>query len=250
MDFEMVPLDSCPACGGINWLDCIYVITSDMEREKTGVRELKYVVCQCGLMFAEKYFRDTDSYYRSFYRVNIKTPLGEVSEDQLAGEYIHGKTTLSEIVKRLGSVDRAMDIGSSAGLLLSQIGERYGCELQGVELSEAYRKYSTDHGIPVTDVVENTKGEFDLITIVHVLEHTIDPVGFLKSAMSKGNDRTTYAVVVPFFNPRINHPLLLTASNLRDLLERAGLEIFDTVLAEDITVFARRASAERLQNVS
>lgn len=235
---EMAPIDFCPLCGGENWKDCIFVVPMGFEQDKTGVREMKYVVCQCGFIFTDKYIKDIDAYYRQLYRVSPDTPVGEVSSENLGRELERAGRLVSEILPRVKQVKRALDFGSSSGTLLSKLAEYYDCEVQGVELSGAYREYSKSHGVPATDDLWSVSNEFDLITAIHVLEHTTNPVGMLKNLREKAGSKTMFVIEVPFFDPRINHPALYTLATLRAVVEKAGLRIVDTVLGKDITVFA------------
>jgi SAM-dependent methyltransferase len=83
----------------------------------------------------------------------------------------------------VNDVSRCLDIGCSAGLLIEQFQIRYRCVGIGIEPGDAYRAYAKNRGLVVYPSLEGLKqaGEagFDLISLVHVLEHLSDPVGYL-----------------------------------------------------------------------
>ena len=81
------------------------------------------------------------------------------------------------------SIKRHLDVGCSAGLLLQQFVEAYGCQPVGIEPGEAYRAYTLAQNLHVyaslEELAANESGQFDFISLAHVLEHLPDPVGYL-----------------------------------------------------------------------
>jgi len=235
---ELYQLDKCPLCGGANWQDCIFVRPLPYEIEKTGIEELKYSICSCGLIFADRYIKDLNSYYTNVYRQNPENNQNGISEYNLGREKERADRLIGEIAKRIKKVRRVLDVGSSAGILLFEFAKLYKCDTLGIEPSDDYRKYSLSSGIATLENVEKVKGKFDLISIIHVLEHQTDPLGFLERIIRKVPN-AHFVVEVPFFDPRVNHPLLFTRLTLKAILQKAGLTIWDEVLTKKyITVFA------------
>jgi SAM-dependent methyltransferase len=68
-------------------------------------------------------------------------------------------------------------------LLLQAVRSGYGCESVGVEPGLAYREASQKAGVKVyprlEDLPREGEGRFDLVSLIHVLEHMPDPVGVL-----------------------------------------------------------------------
>ena len=70
-----------------------------------------------------------------------------------------------------------------AGLLLQAIKSGYQCEAVGIEPGQAYREASQKAGLQVyshlEDLFHDDESCFDLISLIHVLEHLPDPVATL-----------------------------------------------------------------------
>jgi hypothetical protein len=222
------------------WKPCLMAQPPDYEIAITGIDKIEYVVCQCGFMFMPKVIADEAGYYQSTYRKTLHNGTEEVSEEVKNIEKDRGKRLVSEILKRANTVERAMDVGSSTGYLLSKIGDFYDCLIQGVEPNTEYRKYSISQGIPTAEKIDQVNGIFDLITCIHTLEHTIDPVGFLKPILEHANQSTLFLIEVPFYGYRLHHPVLYTFLALDMVFNLVGLQMTEYVLGDDITVFARK----------
>jgi len=80
-------------------------------------------------------------------------------------------------------VERYADIGSSTGSLLEDIKNKFQCQVFGIEPGEAYRQYAQSRGLKMFESLDAVEAagerEFDLISMIHVLEHVSDPVGYL-----------------------------------------------------------------------
>ena len=82
---------------------------------------------------------------------------------------------------------RVLDIGSGIGQALAYHRAR-GCDAWGVEADENARQIAERHGLNVRigtfDPAMFEAGSFDYVTLDQVIEHAIDPVGFLRGAAS------------------------------------------------------------------
>lgn len=82
-----------------------------------------------------------------------------------------------------------LDVGCGNGALLAAMGQLHpGWRLTGTELSNQHQAailklpgVSAFHACPAQDV----PGQFDLVTLIHVLEHIPDPVAFLTALKNK-----------------------------------------------------------------
>jgi SAM-dependent methyltransferase len=159
----------------------------------------------------------------------------------------------------LGKVSRHLDIGSSAGALLQEFAGTYGCASVGIEPGEAYRKISRAHGLKVygalDELDEGQRNSFDLVSIIHVLEHLPDPVGYLRQLREMWMTPGGYLLVeVPnlfgHHSVELSHLAIFSSHTLRQTLERAGFNVMKTtthgrprspILRLYITALARAA---------
>jgi len=93
-----------------------------------------------------------------------------------------------------------LDVGTGSGLLLRLARER-GYQVEGTDLSKHVSEtLPAKVGIPVHQgAIEDIAFEhkYDIITMLHVLEHTTDPLSTIKRAKEILNDRGFIVVVVP-----------------------------------------------------
>ncbi len=148
--------------------------------------QLAYVICAgCGLVMQTP--RPTkeslDIYYREAYRLQVQGVEGPTDKD-LRVQAGRARFLAKLIRDNLDEVGAHLDIGSSSGALLRAIRGSFDCESIGIEPGETYRQYSQDTGLevyPSLDALpDDWRGKFDLITLIHVLEHLHDPVGYLR----------------------------------------------------------------------
>lgn len=76
-----------------------------------------------------------------------------------------------------------LDIGASTGTLLLKFQGAFRCEVTGVEPGSAYRAYAEKNGIrmvaSIDELIAKKPARYDLVSLVHVLEHLPDPIDTL-----------------------------------------------------------------------
>jgi trans-aconitate methyltransferase len=93
---------------------------------------------------------------------------------------------LMEFVRRQGlnTLKAHLDIGCSTGTLLKTFKTHFNNQAIGVELDETHRAYAQSQGITAFSSLAELPGDceksFNLVSLIHVLEHLPDPVGTLK----------------------------------------------------------------------
>ena len=171
-------LDRCTIC------DCEDL--SPFETIHADGLDLDYVIChRCNTVLQSPRLTEhaTQDYYASQYQTRLLGADGTLEKDLRvqAGRARHMQSLLEP--KRVG-VTRMLDIGSAAGILLRCIQAETGCEVVGVEPGEFYRTSTQAQGLQVyenIDALHDAKPDrFDLISMMHVLEHLHHPVSVLR----------------------------------------------------------------------
>ena len=151
---------------------------------------------------------------------------------------------------------RLIDVGCGKGALLSAFADsRPGWELFGHDLSEANRALlSRIAGFRrlYSGPVDALPGDFDLMTLIHSLEHFIEPcdeLADLRSKLASGGClfiEVPDAEATPFDLLIADHVTHFTASGVARLLARAGfapLLVANNWVAKELSVIAEPGAA-------
>lgn len=231
MEFYVVR--NCPLCDKTNNIFHVVVLGNGLH----------YRSCECGLFF-HLWAMTPDSlaeYYKHQYRSDKGTP--EVAKENIDEE----TEKADEIVQFLdGNVKprNILDIGSSTGILLKKLQDVYKCSGMGVEPGNNFREYSQNLGLNVLSKIDDVGGnhKFDLITIIHVLEHCVEPMMFLEKVRELMADNGKLIVEVPLLMYAIEHPILFTEETLKIMLDKAGFAIDRLVVDKHVRVECHEAS--------
>ena len=182
--------------------------------------------------------------------------------EQSSGASITRSRKLLDVFRRhakLEAAGRMLDVGCGNGATLRAFGHvAPGWSKVGTEFDDKYR--GEVESIPNTEPlhvgsIETVSGVFDVITMVHVLEHIVNPIALLRSLRGKLATDGRLLIEVP------NHPanpfeLLIadhrthfTAGSLTRALAAAGFGIevvADDWIAKELTVVARPATGSAL----
>jgi SAM-dependent methyltransferase len=223
----MYRIDHCPLCVGTDLKLINSNLSTPKELKEIHIALVEYNICSCGFIF-HKYKYAPKDYYRSIYRNNL-----------------HGKnpdadnifTEINQADRIVGLLDvppkSVLDFGSSTGVLLRKLSDKYSCKTVGVELCDAFRKYSNGRGTNTVATVDELPIEkYDLITCIHTLEHMYDPVDLLKTLRGLLTKDGTLVVEVPIGQSayRLSHPVVFTEETLTRALRNAKYEIVKTTI--------------------
>lgn len=196
----------CPLCQseGIHYHKVVHSIPFVKARYQGIEMPMQVIICywicmDCGLLFQNPHM--TSETLDKFYADGIYREI-----------YGHGDFEQRRIDRLVEFVrgyafDSHLDVGCGKGLLIEATRHAYACESVGLEWGE------------------KPKGMFDLVSSIHVLEHTLDPLAHIKSLMAHANKYILIEV------PRIDNPgylahtLEIPTWTLHRLLKMAGLEI-------------------------
>jgi 2-polyprenyl-3-methyl-5-hydroxy-6-metoxy-1,4-benzoquinol methylase len=165
-------------CGGSS--------SAPFNRRKFKSHPVTNVICRsCGLVYQSPRMSDAESqaFYEAEYRLLYQGQEGPNPKD-LAVQAARARFTLDFIDKSLESATRILDIGCSTGILLQQYKARYQAQVYGIEPGNIYRQYAHSLGLDVYASLDELQQagllRFNLVSMMHVLEHLPDPVAYLR----------------------------------------------------------------------
>lgn len=144
--------------------------------------EVRNRLChRCGFVFQSPRMtpEELNHFYAHEYRVVYQGDAGPTGKDLMVQTHraAHAAGLVAETKTH---IRRHLDIGSSAGLLLQAFKTRFNCDITGIEPGEQYRQYAEKQGITTfasLEALEQAGAEkFDLVSMMHVLEHLPEPV--------------------------------------------------------------------------
>jgi hypothetical protein len=247
----------CPLCGSAE--------RSRFESLADAWGDITYQLCGvCGLVYQSPRPNqpDLERFYAGDYR-RVHQETEEPTRKDLAMQAARAAATLAWIRPQIARVDRHLDVGSSSGALLAAVRHAYGSAGVGVEPGEAYRRYSRGAGFRVYSSLEeldrSREPGFDLLTIMHVLEHLPDPVDSLRGLRERHAAPGALLVVeVPnlFEHAALEraHMTAFSPSSLRAAVARAGFDVVASqahgsfrspILRLFLTVAARARAGDR-----
>jgi hypothetical protein len=222
------PVNNCPLC---------YHESSQHfdTREFRGHTVSNRICDHCGLVYQTPRMStaELDRFYAAEYRQIYQGDAGPTQKD-LQTQQRRAAALLEFANEFVPKVDRHLDIGCSAGVLLETFRDNYGDQTVGVEPGEAYRKFAQDKGITVYadigDLLPAGEGRCDLISMAHVLEHLSNPVGYLTYLSEKFLAKDGWLLIeVPnlYYHDsfEIAHLISFSVHTLRQTLQRAGYKI-------------------------
>ena len=198
---------------------------------------LVYYQCkQCLLVFqsANECLASDPAFYEQTYRLIYQSNEAPTPKDLLIQE-LRADHLMQFLMKfGLARVTRVLDVGASTGELLCAIAKKYNAQPLGVEPSRVYRQFAQAKGVPMVatldELIHDAPEHFDLITLIHVLEHLVDPLETLLTLRQRLITDNGYLLIeVPNFythdSYELAHLTCFTAHHLREMLRATGYEI-------------------------
>ena len=225
----MVKVEDCLVCGATK------AILFERTREQ-GMTLTNWLCSDCGLVWLSPRMtaQEAEQFYKSGYHElysKSTLPTRSVLEQQRS----RAEAVVGFVEKNIGSVniETHLDIGSGSGALLRASSLNFGCDSVGIEMSDAYRDYSQQHGFKVYASLEAylmQSTAVDLITLSHVMEHLVDPIAFLRVLRDRVlSKRGLIVIEVPnLFGHscfEIGHLYSFSSDSLQCLLEKIGFRV-------------------------
>jgi SAM-dependent methyltransferase len=175
------------------------------------------------------------AFYKGSYRQIINGE-EEPTPEMVRPEAVRAAAALP--VAYLGNKNpkRHLDVGAGVGETMRIAQEVYHVVSDGVEPHDNFRRAIQAKGFTVYEhVSEAPDGEYDWATTLHVLEHVVDPVGFLKGIKPKLAAGGVLVVQVPNRGYIGAHLFSFFKGPLQGVIERAGFKMVDVALEMDST---------------
>ena len=221
----MIRVEKCPICGSDD--HHVYYGFVDLGRDFCLCHE-----CGCAFLLNSMTKEEaiewyTDGSYRERTLVHAPVEL----------ELVHQQMRAINIASYVDTADikTHLDIGCSAGSLIKEVQKNHpGIESIGVDIDPIYTKYA--EGIKIVPTIDYVEGEYDLITIIHTLEHIPDPVPFMEKVVQHLAPGGILIVEVPNRRAYIvaysapEHLIAYEQHSLEYLLHKVGLKVGLTLL--------------------
>jgi len=198
---------------------------------------LVYYQCEnCGLIFqsAEESRASGPDFYAQTYRKIYQSSAEPTTKDLWVQEQRASHLVGLLRIFHLDQPERILDIGASTGVLLQSFQQAFDSEVVGVEPGDAYRAYAERHGLvmfPSLDsLIEGDTEKFDLVSLIHVLEHLPDPVAYLRQVRQQVlSEQGILLLEVPNFyahdSYELAHLACFTPHTLREVVKQAGFRV-------------------------
>ena len=221
-------IKNCPLCLGNEH----QVFESTKFREQMVVNQ----ICRtCGFVYQSPRMtrKELDSFYAKEYRQVYQGSEGPTRKD-LRIQSGRADALLAFIRPLISSVNRHLDIGSSAGILLQTFKGYFQNHPVGIEPGESYRNYSKNQELQVygdlQEIKDGHEERFDLVSMGHVLEHIPNPVAYLVELRERFLTTGGYLLVeVPnlYFHDcfEIAHMSSFSSHTLKQTIGKAGYDL-------------------------
>jgi SAM-dependent methyltransferase len=178
---------------------------------------------------------ELNAFYQEGYRTLYQNSEQPTKKD-LVMQQERATRALAMIQSNIQGVRRHLDIGSSSGELLITIQNVYGCESVGIEPGDVYRAYSERRDLEVYASLSALPMQiepFDLVSMMHVLEHLPNPVETLHDLLESHMTPGGYLLLeVPNLIEHealeVAHPFGFTPATLRETVRQSGFEVLWT----------------------
>ncbi len=224
----MKDVAECPLCGSAN--------KRPFEAIEEGGQIVAFQICgRCGLVYQSPRMDEDEleQFYERGYRIQRQETEDPIEKDLLMQD-ARARAVLGMVQPHLSAVTQHLDVGSSSGALLQRFQEHYECASVGVEPGDSYRRFSQSQGLIISPSLDTLSEAddvpFDLISMLHVLEHVVDPVHTLRSLRESKMRPGGYLLLevpnlIDHESLELSHLYAFTRSTLREIVREAGFRV-------------------------
>lgn len=252
MDAHRKTID-CNLCGSS---------TASVVFEAGVAQAARIVRCdQCGLMFSSPRAKPPDQdqikdWDAGFTKERAKTGLDRFDKEELqVRDYEDTRAYLKKVYPNRG---RLLEIGCGMGFLLAKFRDD-GWQAEGIEPNRGYCELIQEyHGIKASPTILEEAAEpansFDVIVMLHVIEHVPDPLGTLKEIHRVLKPGGALILETPRYDSLMfklmrhrersvscdGHIYFFTTKTLTEMCRKAGFEV------DSVKYVGRSLNLERL----
>ncbi len=194
-----------------------------------------HICSRCGLVYQSPRMDEVEleRFYAHEYRIQRQETENPIEKDLLMQD-ARARAVLVVVQPHLSAVTRHLDVGSSSGALLQRFHEQYECASVGVEPGDSYRRFSQSLGLKIypslETLAEADEDPFDLISMLHVIEHVEDPVHTLRSLRESKMRPGGYLLLevpnlIEHESLELSHLYAFAISTLKAIVRQAGFRI-------------------------
>jgi 2-polyprenyl-3-methyl-5-hydroxy-6-metoxy-1,4-benzoquinol methylase len=256
-------MNTCHVCGSaslrlVPQYEALQRVTSDCKPWAAGGRLAICSDCDSAqAVVEERWSREAAQIYEQYTIYHQSKGIEQSVFDQASGAATSRSIKLMERLRRevsLPGSGRLLDVGCGNGALLRAFAQAVnGWSLAGLEVNDRHR--AEVEGIPgverlFTGRMQDVAGRFQVITLIHALEHIPSPRDYLTGLWDKLEVGGLLIVQVPdceqnpFLFAVADHSLHCFLAPLRDLIESAGFAVDQATnnwVAKELTVVARKS---------
>jgi hypothetical protein len=252
----MKHIHSCPICASTLLRQDQKVATSrphfnhDTQIEFAVAAIVKYALCMgCGAYIQTP--RMTDDDIHRYYADGLYREWMGIEQEQLDADELRRARLDASIIKDVcGIVDSHLDVGASRGYLLNEVGARAKA---AVEPNRAYIIAKVETVYTDLLLMSHLHGSFSLVTSIHSLEHTTDPLGTLRELSCFVRDSShpdgagKLVVEVPSENSpggwgRLAHTFHFPPWTMHYMAEKVGMKITHMLFTPHLFTIMERKS--------
>lgn len=261
----------CHICGGpllaLDSYPVAHQVTSDCRPWKG--EEFLAICTDCGAVqkpVTKNWLREVQEIYASYAVYSQGAGLEQVSFDQRTGASSARSDRIVEWLQRNGTLSSSgtvLDVGCGNGAFLRAFGKGNPYwQMEGLELDA--RNKSPIESIPgVTRLhvgpIESLQTRFDLVVLIHALEHIPGPIQYLQTLVDLLNPGGLLLIEVPDLETSpfdiliADHCTHFNSFTLREIVGKAGFEVLRLeggCVAKELTLLARYPSMPVRRNAS